>query len=56
MVVVLSFIVILSPLLYAVLLTSRLAIRTKLIAGAAVFLLLITLPMLAIIFNVGFGL
>jgi hypothetical protein len=56
MVVILSFVVILSPLLYAVLLTSRLAIRTKLAVGAALFLLLITLPMLAIVFNVGFGL
>jgi hypothetical protein len=56
MVVALSFVVILSPLLYAVLLTSRLSIRSKMVVGAALFFVLVTLPMLAIVFNVGFGL
>ena len=56
MVLALSFAVLLSPLVVAILLTSRLSVRAKIIAGGSMLSLLVILPLLYFWFGSSLGL
>jgi hypothetical protein len=56
MVIALSFVVIVSPFLYTVLLMSRLSTATKVLVGSVAFVVLMGLPILAFLFKLDFGL